>query len=178
MGLMLTLMVIASSYIPFFILLIFVCFLLACSLAARHWIMQGVRSILAFMREAPWAVMLYVLALLMTCVPSILWFQEAHSGQYVLMVERAEGAGQDVAQVPLRAINEGGLATQASWQELFTDFNAVNNSTAYVPVLLFVLFLLSFLNRACRVGVVLLLTGIMIAWIAMANVTPVHAFLL
>ena len=177
LGITFCLMVILTTYIPFFFLTVFLCFFLACLLFARNWLAQGLQSAWLFVRQSPVVALGCIAALLLCTAPSLLWYKDSHSGDYVLSMTRGPAGSNDPLLVDRHLADLSGLFTETSWQEFFSDFDTAINFRSYLPVMAFVLFLLSFLNPIRRTPVVILTTGLFLFLVACADVAAVHGFL-
>ncbi|MBF0489935.1 MAG: hypothetical protein HQL15_04880 [Candidatus Omnitrophica bacterium] len=176
-GLTFVVMILLTTYLPFFFLTTFLCFLTAILFIAPGYCIQALRSLAGFIKQHPWVSLLFLSAVVLSAFPWGLWYQQVHLGENVILIDRAPQGSKDQLSVGLGMINSGSLFSQALWFELFSGFRAQMNFSAYIPLFAFIGIGLSLINRLRREQIILFVTGLLLFLVSSAGVAPVHKFL-
>lgn len=176
-GISYCLMLLVTTYIPFYFLTLMLSCFLACALLRFSLIVDIIKAIFQFCRKFPWISLLCVLVILLSTLPSLLGYLESQSGQFIFATNRAVQGSSNPLMVSSETVNLGGLFTQFSWEEFFVDFETALNYRVYLPFFIFILFLISVFNRISRSQLVLFIAGLMLFLVAAADVTPAQPFL-
>lgn len=176
-GMVLVMMLVVSTYVPFFFVVSISAVMLAALLVSPGVFIAVGRKSAVFARERPVLCCLGFCSVVLACLPGLAFYLSSHRGDIVLLFERnAFGASSSVT-VPLGMISHSSLAAQVSLGELFSDQDFVMNTFCYVPVFLAVLLSLGGLTRMDIRQRIIFIAAFFILLFALAGVTPVHAFL-
>ncbi|MBF0595107.1 MAG: hypothetical protein HQL22_09075 [Candidatus Omnitrophica bacterium] len=176
-GLVFTLMLVVSTYVPFFFVVSLSAFILAACLFSPAVFISVAQKTVVFIRTFPVLFWMGGGAVALACLPGLFFYLSVGRGDIALIMERnAFGSSASLA-VPLGMISHSSLAAQVSPGELFSDQDFVFNTFCYVPVFLAVVLSLGCFTRMDARHRVIFATGFFIFLFALAGVTPVHAFL-
>ena len=175
-GLTFTTMVMVSTYMPFHFLTILGAVLIVSVAVYRREALSAIKRLGGFVWQYPWFVLVCAGSVILAALPAVQWMRDVGQPDYVLQMGREE-PGRSAAGVALSAVNLSGLATENSLVEVLSDFDLGNQQFSYLSIFLLIVLGLSVVNPATPLALVLLGSGLLVFLIALADVTPVQAFL-
>jgi len=177
LGITFSSMIMATTYMPFHFLTIFLSFLVVFVAVCFRDISEIIKKWLQFFKTDKWTVFFCVLSLGISLVPSLVWYVESSDKQYVLQMGRDAGHEQHQAAVSPQGINLSSLTSEWSLIEIFSNLDLGNQQFSYVSIFVYLMICLSIINKGGKKQVVLLGTGFLVFLIALADVTPLQPFL-
>lgn len=178
-GLCFSSMFIAHLYLPFYFLTIFLTFIVSVILFARGWAIGFWGAAQRSLRRIPWAVIFCLVSFLFSLWPTVDCYLKMKDPQNISEFYRGDNETKvgNAIVVSQQMIDIGGLPSRASFSELFSSFEMGDEYLSFVPLILFILVLLTLINRSSKVQRVIFLTAFLLLLIALTNVCPVQHFL-
>jgi hypothetical protein len=179
LGLSFSSMFIAHLYVPFYFLTFFLAFIVSVLLFARGWTIQFWGASQRAFKRMPWAALFCVVSVLLSLWPTIDCYLKMKDPQNVTQFYRGEnehltGNSTDVSQ-PM--IDSGGLPSVATIPEFFSSYETGDQYLSFVPIILFILVLLTLFNRSSRPQRVIFMTGFLLLLMTITNACPLQHFL-
>lgn len=183
-------MMLATSYIPFHFLTLFLASALILMLVDGTSVGQFLSGVVRFIRQHFLLTIFCLIALGMAVTPLVLYRMADGSGEVVVPARHCSNKNiEDCLKDTLQGSSEmsyldtahtGGLAERVTLHSLFSHldkFSYASDDFFYVPTFAYLLILIGFFARAGRALIVLVLTGLLIFMISLGEWTPVHKFL-
>lgn len=175
-GLVFSSMLLAITYMPFYFLTIFVAVFISFLLfyptqmpnICLKWSKFAINS-----RYLVYGGVCIVLSL----IPGIQWFLASESGEYILSWRHAGSDSLNAAAMELATISTTGIVGPVDVQWLFSGLQYTRHMLFFVPLFIYVILLISMVNRVTKRSLMLLLGWFMLFLITLTDLTPVHKFL-
>ena len=180
-GMTLCLMVLLTTYIPFYFLTILIVFLLNVIVFFPKKTILFLGKIGVFVKKEWIVVLLCALALGLSCIPGWMLYLEGRQGQDIVLPVRHSGSAvQDHTtnqlSVSSERIYEGGIIAPQLWYGLVRHLDQLSLGDFYVPFFLFILFFLGSMARFSKRSWMLTSMGSMLFLIGLVDATPVYSF--
>jgi hypothetical protein len=175
-GLSFSSMFLVHLYIPFYFLTLFFVFIVSVLLFAREWFIQFLRQSKRVFKKTPWAMLFCLASVLLASWPTVDCYLKMKDPQNIVNFYRGEDK-YNAMVVSQRVIAIGGLPCRATFSELFSSFETGDQYLSFVPLVLFILALLTLFNRSSRAQRVIFMTGFLLLLIAITNASPLEPFL-
>ncbi len=178
LGLIFTLVILATTYIPFYFLMIFLsfvsCYIIICFKDLKI-ILLGYGK---FIRNNKLFVCFCVVSLMLALVPAALFYIDSKQGEFVLPMRQAEGApAKDVAQVKQDWINAWAILEELIYSSYYLDnLRRFQFPVLYIPLFAYVLLFLGVLTRLNKLIVFLFVWGLFVLLVGIPN-APLYPFL-
>jgi hypothetical protein len=169
-------MVVAITYMPFYFLSAFLCFLVVYILLFAKEGYALLRQLWKFVLEHRGVALGCLFALLVALTPGALWLLDS-SREGLVVGSRISSAGTDPLAISLQMINNSAVSANLSLDQLFGNYWAVYASTFYVPALMLILLSFGAFARMTRRRVLLLIWASLIFLISLGDASPLHKFL-
>lgn len=179
LGLTFALMVIATTYLPFYFLVIVtvfcVLFVVLYPLEGRSVLVRGWRSL----RTHKKAAVLCLFSLAFSLVPGVVWYLEAKDSQYVIAFRNEGAPDPHKASMSIETINLSGISGPINLRDLVGDLDISGKDDIYfyVSIFVYLAIVLSVFNRGNRFLTLLFGLGLSIFMIIVTSAAPVHKFL-
>jgi len=177
LGMTFSLMLIATTYLPFYFMTIFLSFMVLFILLYFRESLKIFQQWVRFFKKDKLTVAFCALGLSLSLIPPLMWYMEAQDSQYVMDIKRHGSSDKHTATLSLEGISYSSITTEASLVEVFSDLDLGNLQFSYVSLFVYLLLLLSIINKGNKRQALLLGTGFLVFLIVLTNVTPFHAFL-
>lgn len=177
LGLTFSVMIILTTYLPFFFLTVFFCFLVFFGLFFFREMIAALSQMGRFFRNHKSITILCLAAILLSLMPGLLWYQAAGTDGYIINWRGIETEGMHTANLSLKAINFGGIIGSHTFEGMFTNTQTLNLGMTYVPVFTFLLFLLGAAVPLQRRLILLFGISFSLLFISMGDALPLHGFL-
>lgn len=178
-GLIFTLIIVVTTYIPFFFLLSVLSFLLFYGLVYGGHLKVLALRYLKFIADNKLLTVLCLMLLMASMVPGYLFFKSGGKGDYVMPKRNTSQVTESVLGVQAQdTVNSWALLEELFFAYYYyTDIGQIPFAVIYVPLFAVIIFLLSLLARINRRIVLLFLwlCALIILCIPMAS--PVYSFL-
>jgi len=178
-GLCLSSMFIAHLYVPFYFLTLFLTFIISVLLFAREWFMQFLDVCQRALKRMPWAMLFCFVSLLLSLWPTVDCYLKMKDPQNISEFYRGENENKigNAVVVSQQMIDIGGLPSKALFSELFSSFETGDEYLSFVPLVLFILAVLTLFNRSSRTQRVIFTTGFLLLLITITSACPLQHFL-
>jgi hypothetical protein len=180
LGLTFCLMILVTTYIPFYFLIIFLMFLLSFVVVyfreSKAIVLRYVQFIRANKLFTVFCAIIFGLSLL---VP-LFFYQEAGRGEFVLPMRNANAApGENALVVSLDFITWWGIIEDLwfSWFYMFANLPYFRSAIFYIPVFAYIAFILSLFTAINKRLLLFTLWGILLLFINLPLGTPIYSFL-
>jgi len=172
-------MFLAHLYVPFYFLTLLLTFTASVLLFAKSWFVLFFEAIQRALKRMPWAVLFCLVSILLSLWPTVDCYLKMKDPQNITLFYRGENEGltgnsTDVSQ---QMIDIGGLPSVASISELFSSYETGYQYLSFVPLILFILAVLTLFNRSSRAQRVIFTTGFLLLLITITNASPLQHFL-
>ncbi len=174
LGVVFSLMIIVTTYIPFHFLTVFLVFFICFSIIYYRLIGGIARSYFKFISSHLIVFIFGCVCFTISLVPGYFWFLESKAGEYYVAWRSAQA---DPLSLNIKLINLSGLIGPNSWDGLFSYLQTIDINQFYMPIFAFILFGLGAFVRVTRRLVLFLVCGVLIILISLADVTGIHEFL-
>jgi len=152
LGMVLSLMILLGTYIPFYFLICLVFFMLLFFLIYFNQIPRVLGGFAVFFKENKILVLLSMMVLFISLLPAINFFQNSAHGQVVLPFRHGDaGLGQTLT-VPHQTLDWGAVE-DLMYSSYFSNLRLYKFAVVYVPFFSIVLFVLGFFGEITRLAV-------------------------
>ena len=179
LGLSFSSMFILHLYIPFYFATIFFAFIASVLLFARKWIILFVEACAKAVKRVPWVTLFCLGSILVSLWPSVDCYLKMKDPQNITTFYRGENehkTGNPII-VSQEMIDTGGLPCRSTFSQLFSSFETGDGYISFVPLILFILALLTLFNRSSRTQRVIFMTGFLLLLITLTSACPLQHFL-
>jgi len=177
LGVTFTLMIIVTTYVPFYFLTVFGVFVICFSVIYFRNLREIFWEYLRFFKVNKLFSCFCILALLLSLIPGILFYQESARGEYVLPVRHAGSLMENSLGVRFQTIGGGGVVSPLVRKGLFSNLRQFQVGTFYIPVFAYLLLLFGGITPINKRLVLLGSWGFGIYLISLNNATPLYRFL-
>lgn len=147
LGMTFTLMILMTTYIPFFFLLIFVVFIFCAGIIYCRNVIPVLKRIFRFLIRNKLFTAFCAFALIVSCIPGFLMLKQTRAGLMVLPQRQAaeeystETISKEVNtfEVGFRTTTSWGIEEDLMYSSVFTDLRKFKFAVMYVPVFAFLL---------------------------------------
>jgi len=179
LGLTFTLMLIMTTYMPFYFLTVFLAFLIlfvilfpsamkriilkTLSFVKMHWIFSG----------------LCLAAVGASVLPGVFWFLEAGSGELAFDQRQSQSGIDNIATLGFDMISLGTIVGPLTIRRLFSGIAHQSNQLSYfyLSVFIYPVLLLSLINKINKRMILYFGVGLGMFILSLTDITPVHQFL-
>ena len=178
LGMTFCLMMILTTYIPFYFLTILIWFLICFFIVYPKENFDLVRQSLIFIRGNKIFTIACLIALSFSCLPGYFLYREGHNKDLILPNRHDEGiASENRFTVGIARIEQGGVIPPVLLEEEFSRLKEFKAGMFYVPLVTFVILGLGLFNRVSRLTLAVVLFGFGIFLISLSDATNLHEFL-
>jgi len=176
LGILFTLMIILTTYIPFYFVFILMSFL------AIFMILyfRNLRSILAgytnFFSKNKILVLLCALILCTSLGPGLMLYKEGAKGEVVLPIRHQQSSSKNIFSVGQKNIKGGDIFSQIYFDRLVTNLKDLELGVLYVPFFAIVMFVLGLATKVNKRIILLTIWSFIICATALTDTTPLHRF--
>jgi len=181
-GLTASLVLILTTYLPFYFLTVFLIFLIFFVALYPLRIKQIFLEFIAFAKINKILLSACVLVLAVSLLPPVLTYKSMSSADAVIPTRHFDDAStfSKGAVMAYDELKRGGLSEKMTWRQLFSDQHGIsydNDGFIFVPFFSFLILLISLGAMLRKRSVLLAGWGFVLFLIALANASPVHRFL-
>lgn len=178
MGIVLTLIIVATTYIPFYFLLSVLTFLLLFTLLYGASLGALVSKYCQFLTRNKILVVLCLFLLAMSLVPGYLFFKSGGKGDYVMPMRNTNPAVGSVLGVQAQdSPNSWALLEELFFARYYyTDITQIQFAVIYIPLLAGIIFLLGLVTRINKKVLLLFLWIAVLALLCIPKASTVYAF--
>ncbi len=199
LGVIFTVMILVTTYVPFYFLTIFLSFMLCFSFIYFSFLKRIALQYFGFFKEYKIFSCLCILALIASLLPGIFFYQESSKGEFVLPARHAKADTENTLAVGIQkmggsAVEVASLFGKSSFDEVtssgetpsLSSFGSRRHASRlkkirlgefYVPVFVWILLLIGLTVVANRKLILLASWGFIIYLISLHDTTPLYRFL-
>ncbi len=177
-GLIFSLMILLTTYIPFYFLTIFLTFLFCFVLTYFFKVKEILSRYIQFFKGQKIFVLVCLVFLLASLVPGLMFFNEVKSTGELSLPQRHSYAQSETGaiEVGLETITSWGMLEDIIYSSVFTDFRKFKFAIIYIPIFGFLVFFAGVFTKVSRKVVFLFIWGIVL-FIINSPHTPIYHFL-
>ncbi len=177
LGMILTLMITSSTYIPFYFLTIFLSFLIFWGVVYRKDVKSVLKVFFEFMSTQRLLFGFSVVSLILALIPGVTFFWEVSRGDMVFPVRHLASGNAHALTVNVQSSAHGGLPGGDVWQMLFGDWKNMTLGRIYVPLVTYILFLLGFFTRVTRLAILFVMWFTFMFLLCVYDAGPIYQWL-
>ena len=144
LGMVFTLMILATTYIPFYFLTIFIIFALVFCILYFHKLQRGGHTLFVFLKAHKCFVGGCLLVLALSCVPSMLFFQEMGQGEIVLPSRHYNADANHMLATAKQRTEFGGVVPHMVSKEIIKGASNMHLGRIYFPYFIYAFLVLGF----------------------------------
>jgi hypothetical protein len=176
-GLIFCLMITMQTYVPFYFLVIMMTFLLSLSVVDFKTISSFVKNGSVFTRQNRMLVGIFTLFLVLSILPGLFLFQEAHKGDMVLPLRHSNLKTENVIEVDPIWVQKWGIEEDIVYSAAYgSDEAKMRFAVLYIPCMAYLIFVFGMFLKINKRLILLLLWGLFIFFIS-AQHFPMYGFL-
>ena len=179
LGLTFSSMFLAHLYLPFYFLTLFLTFIVSILVFAKEWLIQFLEAVKRSFKLMPLGMLFCLISILFSLWPTVDCYLKMKDSQNITIFNRGanEAGAGNAMEVSQQMIDIGGLPSNATFSELFSSFDTGDEYLSFVPLILFILALLTLFNRSSKSQRVIFMTGFLLLLITITNACPLQHFL-
>jgi hypothetical protein len=177
MGLTFCLMLIVSTYIPFYALTIFLSFLFWYVVFYASTLKNLLSTYSRFIRVHKACVMMCAMFVAFSLLPGLIFFSEARHGDFVLPLRSGNVASKNPLVVVSQQTNLGGIIPIDLMKDLFSNLQNSQLGVISIPCLIFPFFFLGLIVKLNKRLALLFLWALCVYVIGVYDATPFYKFL-
>lgn len=176
LGLVLSLMVLVSTYIPFYFLMIMLFFTIIFCLFYAEQIPGILLGYLNFFKANKWLVFFGIFSVALACVPLLNFFKESVQGHLVMPARHGDIGNKAVLTVPQQTLDWGAVE-DLFYSGYFSDLRMFKFAVVYVPFFSIILITLGLITRITRRAAFLFILGVSLFCCIIPHGLPFYNFL-
>jgi len=176
-GMVFTLMIILTTYIPFYFLTMFLLFIICYSALYFRKFKNDIRNCLSFIQRNKKTVIACALILIISLGPGVMLYKSAEGGGITLPARHKDAPTENVFTIGARKVAGGDISSQIYFNQLISNLDDLKLGVLYIPIFAYLIFLLGLVTRTNKRIILLALFGSTIFLIALTDTTPVQKFL-
>lgn len=181
LGMTFTLMIILTTYIPFYFLTGVILFVISIAVLNPRQIGEFLGRLWEFFRRRPGFTAFCAGIFLVSMIPGLMLFRHGGGGEMVMPgrhAQTAEHTEKNVLSVDAKTITDWALPEELMYSSFFnTDLRRLVFATCYIPFFAYILFFLGAFTRLSRMTIFFVLWGLCFLIISMPHATPIYFFL-
>jgi len=175
LGMALSLMILVSTYIPFYFLIILGLFLVLFFLVYFNDIPEILRRYLGFLKENKALVFLSLLVIILSFFPIINFFHDSARGQMVLPIRHGAAGLSHTLTVPHQTLDWGAVE-DLMYSAYFSNLKLYKFAVVYVPFFAVILFAFGLIATISRRAVFIFLLGAVLSCCIVPHGLPFYDF--
>ena len=176
LGIVFTLMLIVTTYVPFYFLTIFLVFISCLILCYGVSFKEILSRYQRFIRQNKFFSFMCLILIGLALLPGWLFLLEIKTGELVFPQRQPE-LTQEALSVPAQTMAMGGIPATSLSGRLLSNINDLQTGQFYIPIFAYILFSLGIITALNKRLVVLTLWALMIYLMALYDATPIYPFL-
>jgi len=173
LGLAFTLMILVTTYLPFYFFIIFTTFLIFSVLIFSKESLNFVKKSILFFKGNKFFVTVCLFAVLFSLIPGILFFVEGKSGEIILSNRHGDAQVSHTMGVALKTITSWGIEEDLFYSLAFEDLRKFKFALFYLPFFAYVIFVLGLFSKIDRKLLLLFLSAFSL-FVMFAHHLPVY----
>jgi len=178
------LIIILTSYLPFYFVTVFMFLALPAAIIYHQDIPPFIRNFKKFLKTYPVAVALSGLAVLLALTPGYLAYRDTAQKKIVAPFRQSGSSATTLEKGVVfdnyKNFTDGSVTSRMSFPELYSDYDQVifgNDGYFYVSFFALLLFLLGIMNPLSKKIAVLFIFSFLLLMLTLENTTPFHFWL-
>lgn len=176
LGLVLSLMVLMSTYIPFYFVMIMLFFGIFFCLFYIEQVPKIFSNFLGFFKANKWLVFFGIGVIALACIPLLSFFKESLQGHLVMPARHGDIGNKNVLTVPQHAIDWGAVE-DLFYSGYFSNLRMFKFAVVYVPFFSVILIVLGLITRISRRAAFLFILGVGLFCCIVPHGLPFYDFL-
>ena len=177
LGITMTTMILFTTYVPFYFVTIVLAFLLCWPLIYFRNLKELGRRYITFLKNNKMFVGVCLVILTLSCIPSLLFFQEAREGEFVLPARHFASESKNVLSVHIDSITQGGVAVPNLLDNILVNLQNFKPGILYIPLFAYLILVFGIITRMNKKLFLFFLWAIIIFLVSSVDTTPVYKFL-
>jgi hypothetical protein len=175
-GMVFCLMVILTTYVPFYFVNVFLTFLVGMILFYGRQVMRFMRNTAGFMTRQKICAGICVAALLVSLWPGLMMMREGRDQNFALPHRNYTSEKANDMTVGIETITSWGMLEDLVYSATYKDLRMFKFAIAYVPLMIFLLYGMGLINPVSRKAGFLIFWGVLL-FILHSPYFPVYSFL-
>ncbi len=179
-GILFTLMILFSTYVPFYFLLIVIIFFItyvAFYTAQCREIVLKYKNFITSHKK--WA-LLWLIIFMISLVPAVSFYKETKRGEIIMPMRnamaKASSPQANIIEVGAKTVKEWAIEEDLAFSEYFSNYRDMKFAILYVPVIVYILFLCGLVTKITKKMVFLCVWGLLLYVLSSPN-APFYDFL-
>lgn len=177
LGMTFCLMLIVTTYIPFYFLTIFFLFLILVMIFYFKDANIVLKKIIIFVIKNKGLFFLCTVFVICALIPGINFMRAAKSSEFDLPERSFNSAIVNAVAVGKQSVVQGGIVSPTIFSRLFGGYAQMKLGVLYIPPLVYLFFILGLLTRVKKRQVMIFLWGGLSALMGLYDATPFYGFL-
>lgn len=176
-GMVFCVMLLLTTYVPFYFMTILLSLLALCCLFYPKLIFPLISEYFQFLKQNKAFSLFCLTAVLISLIPGVLFYQESARGEFVLPMRHQGSQWENPMTVAPQMNAQGGIVTVNFSHEPFSNLDQMRPGIFYIPVFVYILFLLGSAVSLNRRLALLAVWFFFFYIIGVYNATPLYRFL-
>ena len=178
-GLTFSLMIIMTTYMPFYFITVFFVFFLAFLVIYPKQLWQHIKTLFCFFKKNKIATTLCVVFLIISILPGYITYKETSSSDISYTHRQGNSELKNAVATGLDKINPGSVVGPLTWEGLFSGlmYSDYYLSYFFLSLFIFPIILLSVFNQVNRRTLLLFVVSVVLFLISLTNGAGLHKFL-
>lgn len=177
LGLTFCLMILASTYVPFYFITLFFIVVICSLLLYFKRTINFVIDAITFVKSNKVVSLMCFMCIFLSVIPSILLFLDARSGELVFSVRHNISSNSNALSVAEQSIGVHGVYLDAAAGDILSNLNKIKLGEFFLPVFCYMLFMLSFVTKISRRALLLILMWFLTYIISVYDASTVYKVL-
>ncbi len=173
-------MIIATTYIPFYFLTIFLTVTVMAALLFPRRTLAFAREMFIYGARHRFLTIVMILLVVVSLIPNTLWFLENRTGQYVDTTRQFETIDGHTARISIKTAGKSPFSQYILMANPLTGLDLYSSTTAlffYIPLIWYIIALIGMFSSVTKKGLLLFLSVFVLFLIGLTTATPVFPFL-
>jgi len=176
-GMTFCLMILISTYIPFYFITILLLFLMLFALLYPRYLKTYLTKYYNFAKKHKIFVSVCLIFLIIAAVPGVLFYQESAQGEFVLPKRHAMAEFENPIIVATQTTAKGGIYAVNFFNNFFSNLKDIHQGVVYIPIFVHLLFLLGVCIKINKRLILFCLMGFILYVVGVYGASPVYKFL-
>ena len=168
---------IATTYIPFFFVIILAVFSVLFVLFYGNVFIEFTKTLFKFCNKNKIFVFLCATFLFVSCVPAFVFYKESKAGEFVLPDRHSGADASSAIAVGLSNVASGDIVNHGFFDRIFNDHIHLDMGDIYIPYMFFLILLVATFARVNKLIFFLLFNILGISLVTITSAGGVHRFL-
>ncbi len=176
LGILFSLMLILTTYVPFYFINIVLTFIFCLILFYSKDVIKFLVDAFVFCKKYKILTILCLVILLLSMLPGLMLIKDGNTKDFVLPHRHYTATDTNAMQVGFETITSWGMLEDLVYSAAYSDFTKFKFAIVYIPIFIFILFFLGFFNPINK-RILFLLTWGLILFCMHSPYFPFYGFL-